>query len=456
MTVLAVRVPAGAAEAGYSLGELARLLRCDTRPVEDGEVAHIAYGEAGEALCRIPSGPAGDWDDPRPALAWDGGLPLVHRGELVRARSADGPGFDLLYATYAALTGPWERADARDEAGCPIASDSWLARHGLLGIPLVHRYAALLREALTERGVDLPVPRSGPIVVTHDVDTNFGHLFARRERLALLRHDLRARRGAAARRALGLLREVLRGRSVADPNDRWDEWDGLHRGWGGRPAYFVAPFGLFRPGAQRQDVPYDVRHPEVAATLRRLAGEGAELGLHLSLQARQSPDQVARERTALEEAAGVPVRSARHHWWSMDSPPERTLRAHEAAGLVLDLSFGFNDRIGFRRGIAAPFHPFDHDSRRPLGLLCLPTLAMDAALYGPGRDEEAALAELESLRGTVADAGGVLVLDWHAHSANPAALPGAADGLRRFLASARAHGATVATPLEALERWGDG
>ena len=455
MTDLSARLPEGAPEARYALDELARLLGCRARPAQADELAHVAYGGAGEALCDIPRA-EGSWDDPRPALTWDAGLPIVHRDGAVRARTPDGPGFDLLYAVFAVLTAPWERADPRDEAGCPVAAEGWLARHGVLGTPLVHLYAALLRDVLGERGAELPRAAPGPIVVTHDVDNNFGHLFARRERLALLRRDLRARRPAAARRVAGLARELVRPGRSSDPNDRWDEWAAAHDGWGGRPAYFVAASGLFQPGAHRQDVPYDVGHREVAATLRRLAAEGAELGLHVSLQARSAPERVARERELLEAAAGVPVRSARHHWWSMDSPPERTLRAHDAAGLELDLSLGFNDRIGFRRGIAAPFHPFDPDARGPLGLWCLPTLAMDAALYGPGRDEEEAGAELEALRRTVAGVGGALVLDWHAHAANPAALPGAAAGLRRFMAAARAHGASVATPLEALAYHRDG
>ena len=74
---------------------------------------------------------------------------------------------------------------------------------------------------------------------------------------------------------------------------------------------------------------------------------------------------------------GAPVRSARHHWWALGCPPDATLAAHAAAGIRVDCSLGFNDRIGFRRGIAYPFRPFDRNRRQPIPVWELPTAAMD-------------------------------------------------------------------------------
>ena len=96
-------------------------------------------------------------------------------------------------------TAPWERIDPKDEVGCPIAAQGWLAQNQMLREPIVHRYAEILGRAL-----EITSRRGSAISLTHDVDNNFGHLFARRESAELLRRDLRAHSLAAVRRAAGL------------------------------------------------------------------------------------------------------------------------------------------------------------------------------------------------------------------------------------------------------------
>jgi hypothetical protein len=437
-----VRLEPATPEAEYALGVLLDLIGLE--PTVASGRPDLGYGTKG-APCGIPAGPQDGWDDPLPDLTHDEGLPILHRpGGPARARSGRGPGFDVLYAAYALLTAPWERADPVDRVGCPLAAEGFLARNGLLETPLVHRYAALLAAALE---TDVAAARP-TIVLTHDVDDNFAHLFGVRERWERLRRQLRARRPGAGRRLAGLVRQL--GRQGRDPNDRFDDWAAWHDGWASRPTYFVASSGLFDPDSDDADVAYDLRHPEVAATVRRAAEEGAEIGLHASIRARGSSVRLAREREALEEVVGFPVRLARHHWWALGVPAEATLRLHPQAGIGLDLTLGLNDAAGFRRGIAAPFHPFDPETRRASPAWALPTVAMDAALFDGRRSEDDAVEGLRALLSAAAGTGGALVLDWHVHSANPAALPGAAAGLRGFVDEAVRDGAVLRTPLELL------
>ena len=397
--------------ARYALGVLLGLLGLRARDASPGERALLAYGEA-DAVVRIPTGPQEGWDDPDP--------------ERSRIATPDDP----LYATYGCLTAPWERVDPRNEVGTPIAEGGWLHRHGLLEEPHVHRYAATL-------AASLPAPRlpEPSLVLTHDVDEHFADLFGVREALTRLRRELP--RPSAFRRAAGLGRRLVR--RGPDPNDRWDEWRKLLGDWG-RATFFAASYGLFDEGAGRFDVAYDVRRPEVARELRSLAEAGGEIGIHFSLQARSSAEQVRRERERLEEALGVEIRSSRHHWWALGEEPWRTLRFHAEAGMTVDCSFGFNDLPGFRRGIAAPFHPFDPEREEALPILCLPTIAMDRAASDA--------ATLERLLETCVSAGGALVLDWHAHVLNPAAMPGAREALFDVVRLARERGVPLRTPLE--------
>jgi hypothetical protein len=375
------------ARARYALAELLRLLDV---PEED----------AGEVARRLPAPYGGDWEvaDPDPALL----RPPTRFGD-----------FDLLYATYACLTAPWERADPKDEVGCPIAAEGWLARHELLEEPLVHRYAALLGDVI---GVE--PKREASVVLTHDVDDNFRRLFGRRERW------VRLRRQPSMRRAAGLLRSLVASRHDAD-EDRFAAWRR-------RPTFFFAARGMLGDGDAR-DVAYDLEHPEVRATIRQLVEDGAEIGVHFSIASAGSAERMREECERLERVVGKPVRCSRHHWWA-----EPTGLLHAEAGVDVDLSLGFNDRAGFRRGIAAPFRPWDHDTERAASVWALPTIAMDAAV----RDA----AELSALWSTLRGVGGVLVLDWHVHSASPqSGLP--YDQLLEFLRETKP---PLKTPLDAV------
>jgi hypothetical protein len=445
---LEVSVQPPHAAARYALGELLALLGLGARDVPSGEPAAIAYGSGAVGRLVIPAGPREGWDDPDPHLTRRGDLSVVHlAGAPIRPATSDDLGFDALYAAYACLTGVWERADPVDEVGCPVAGDGWLARNGLILEPLVHRYADAIGQLLAQSDIALSPPAREAIVLTHDVDDNFGHLFERGVRRKLLRRDLRARSPGAFRRAAGLARAEL-ARRRHDPNDRFDDWAAWHAGWGSRPTYFVASVGLLRESSAFQDVPYDIRNAHVRETMRRSAADGAEIGVHFSIRARESAERLRFEREELEDAIEEPVESSRHHWWALGIPAEHTLRLQADAGIRVDCSLGFNDGIGFRRGIAAPYRPFDRTTGLPLSLYALPTHAMDAAVQGAASSSEEVAATLGALYEVVRSVNGTLVLDWHVHSANPDVMPGAADGLRAFVRQAMDEGAVLRTPLE--------
>ena len=441
-------------EAHWALGVLLTLLGLRWTNVPSDAEADLVYGRPrANARAAIWAGPQSGWDNPRPVVDRTRGSATVRLPsdqDASAGQSATVVPFDAVYAAYASLTAPWEAVDPADEVGCPIAATSWLAGEGLLERPLVHEYAAALGDALSAGGVSLAPPGAPSIVLTHDVDSNFGHLFARRESLSLLRRDLAAGEPAALRRVAGLVRR-LAGPYGHDPNDRWNDWLELAGSRGGRPAFFVASYGLFDERSLRHDPPYDARHPDVRSALRELVANGAEVGIHFSLQARSSPEQVAAECERLSSLLNAPVRSARHHWWAVGQPAETVLAWQADAGIRIDCSLGYNDLPGFRRGIAAPFHPFDREVRQPLAVWELPTVAMDLALYDGRRAPEESAELLQRLLDTTRRIGGALVVDWHAHALNPNRLNGAGAGLRALLASPAAEQVVLRTPLELVD-----
>jgi hypothetical protein len=83
----------------------------------------------------------------------------------------------------------------------------------------------------------------------------------------------------------------------------------------------------------------------------------------------------------------------------------------------------------------------------------LPTTAMDAAVFDGTQPFDAAAEQLHTLWEIVRAVGGALVLDWHAHAANPAVLSRAGEGLRQFMSRELADDARCATPSEIVARY---
>ena len=294
-----------------------------------------------------------------------------------------GSGTSTSCTRHACLTAPWERVDPADEVGCPIAAEGWLARNGLLGEPLVHRYAALLGEVLGRKP-----KRRAAVVLTHDVDDAFGHLFGRRERW------VRLRREPSLRRAASLARATLTRRA---DSDRFEAWTA-------RPTFFFAARGVFDGGDPR-DVAYDIGHPRVRETIRRLAGRGAEIGVHFSISSAGSAEEMRAERERLEESR--PCRFAARGTTGGPSPPAAPMPRRESTST--SRSGSTTAPVPARdRGPVSPLPP---QTERAADVWALPTVAMDAAVGEAG--------ELAALWATVQAAGGLLVLDWHVHAANP-------------------------------------
>lgn len=174
--------------------------------------------------------------------------------------------------------------------------------------------------------------------------------------------------------------------------------------------------------------------------LDTLRDEGAEIGLHPSYLAAEEPELLAAEKRELEEQVG-PVDGARFHYLRVD--PHRNLAWLDRLGFRYDASLGYADAPGFRAGIARPFRPWDVDRRRPLDLIEIPTIAMDATLAEPhylGLDPPRAEARLEALLDRLADCGGACAVIWHTERFDPADARGWDRLYFRLIDAVRARG----------------
>jgi hypothetical protein len=256
------------------------------------------------------------------------------------------------------------------------------------------------------------------VALTHDVDsvrrwTRIGV----RGAAARLKADVRARRaGPAAREATGLaLAPVHRFRGT-DPNWRFEQIVEESRRHGATGSTFFVLGG--------HSDPHDGPSPEIYERLRprlveTLAQNGAELGLHGSYAAARDERLLDEEKQRLE-SLGAQLSGHRYHYLRVD--PHRNLEPVADLGLRYDSTLGFPDALGFRAGIARPFHPWDLEIDEPLDVVELPLAVMDVTLAEPrylGLSARAAWRLLDPLLDwAAANRAGFAIL-WHPDRFDP-------------------------------------
>jgi hypothetical protein len=322
-------------------------------------------------------------DVPYVPEAWES----VERGELPRE--------DSVAAGFFHLARVEEIGGARDERNRVPAAASCLD-------PL----QPPLERLRTDLGVE--PPRYGgarfAVALTHDVDipwrwTRIGI----RGAAARLRHGALHEAGALARVPFHKVRGT-------DPNWRFAEIVAGERAHGARGStfYVLAGHGHRADGAAPEV--YDRLRPKLVEELR---DAGAEVGLHGSYLAADELDRLAAEAETLRGLAG-PVEGHRYHYLRVD--PRRNLVPLGSLGFRYDTTLGFSDALGFRAGIAHPFHPWDFEKEEPAALVEVPLAAMDATLAEArfqGLTAAAAKPQLLALLDFAAENGGGFAILWH-------------------------------------------
>jgi len=118
---------------------------------------------------------------------------------------------------------------------------------------------------------------------------------------------------------------------------------------------------------------------KVRTAARRLHAKGWEVGLHGDFGTHDSEAEMKKAVERLTEGVGIRPRGLREHYLKFDFG--KSWRVMEAAGFDYDSTVGNTDRLGFKLGLATPFHPPD-ERWRPMRLLELPLSLMDTTLWG--------------------------------------------------------------------------
>ena len=152
----------------------------------------------------------------------------------------------------------------------------------------------------------------------------------------------------------------------------------------------------------------------VRPTARRLDAKGWEVGLHGDFGTHDSGAEMERAVKRLTDGVGVRPRGLREHYLKFDF--SKSWRVFEDAGFDYDSTPGNTDRLGFKLGLATPFHPPDEEWK-PMRILELPLSLMDTTLWGylkKGEDE--GFDDVMGLMDMAEQVEGLFTLLWHQES----------------------------------------
>ncbi len=149
----------------------------------------------------------------------------------------------------------------------------------------------------------------------------------------------------------------------------------------------------------------------VRGTARRLDKMGWDIGLHGDFGTHDSPAEMRKAVKRFTDGMGIKPRGLREHYLRFDFG--KSWRVMEDTGFEYDTTVGKNDTLGFRLGLATPFHPPD-ERWRPMRLLELPLSLMDTTLWGYlKKSEEEGLNDVMRFMDLVEDVEGLFTLLWH-------------------------------------------
>ncbi len=405
-----------------------------------------------------------NWDQINPKVFWDQNIPWL--GNECYKGSLKG---DILFSTYALVTGCFETKDVKDQWGVPIARNSKFHDLGFLERPTISTYCKLLKDLLDELYKSnlktLPIWPNGKeyaIVLSHDVDAPLSYIDVdfRKKLIARNLHKkeylefFKSYLGLAKtifKKAFGILPSMKN-----DPNFCFDKWMDFQERLLTKSAFYVAPICSADKYADSRDVNYIYNRKEMIDMMKIIIERGWEIGLHPSINSWKNKNYIHQEKYLLEDALdGYLLAGVRHHYWSMDNEiPERTISIHKEAGFKYDSSLGLNDSPGFRRSIAWPFNPYNKSTNAALDILEIPPTLMDGGIFY--RDVSVAAGKKEILEhiDITFKHRGAVVLDWHLEQMNFERLNGAGKALVEALTEVSDdENIFWASPKEIYEWW---
>ncbi len=314
---------------------------------------------------------------------------------------------DLFAGVFFMLT-RWEESlpVKKDQYDRFPASAAVAVREGFVMRPVVDEYCQLIR-AWLER-LNYPLPKETHrfrIVPTCDVDIPFfwkgrpawralAGLFRKHFNPIKSIHDFRKYK-------------QVREQKAKDPYDTFSDMMSMVE-----KRNLTCEFNFIAGGNTKYEGYYSLEDPAIQKLLGEVKERNHRIGLHPSFDTYLDPEKIRKEKTSLEEAAGVSVNASRQHFLRFQLPD--TWRNLAEAGIKVDSSMGYAAEPGFRCGTSRPFPVFDIHQRRQLNLFERPLLVMDVSLrFYKKLSVEESITLCEKIKSEVQKHNGEFVFIWH-------------------------------------------
>ncbi|MBI2646929.1 hypothetical protein HYW99_00460 [Candidatus Woesearchaeota archaeon] len=206
---------------------------------------------------------------------------------------------------------------------------------------------------------------------------------------------------------------------ITGKNNYWhfDEYIELEKNNGFRSTFYFAVKSnhyLVNLIKRENEVTYNINKKKFKSIIKKLNKEGFEIGLHASYDAWRSLYNFVKEKSKLEYILNDKIVGLRHHYWRLNPyNPEETWNFHSEAGFKYDCSLAFNEYLGFRRGLAFPFYPYDSSKKQKMYLIVFSTCIMDTMLIRKKTTVNEATKKCFKLIKGVKKKNGLIVIDWH-------------------------------------------
>ena len=166
----------------------------------------------------------------------------------------------------------------------------------------------------------------------------------------------------------------------------FDYWQELEKSYSIKSVFYVYSKIKQTPFTYLMDPSYNIsKNRRLQEKLKSLNGEGWEIGLHGSFQSYKNETLLTKEKNQLEEALGITITKNRQHWLCYKESVTPSIHSNL---FKEDATIGWNNQMGFRAGIASPYHPYDHNLKKPFTHKILPQAIMDSHIYDYLRGNE--------------------------------------------------------------------
>jgi hypothetical protein len=314
--------------------------------------------------------------------------------------------FDIFAASFYLLTLYEEHFPKKlDEHGRFDHRESLAYRKGFLEIPIIDRWAYLLKDELKKIEPTFEYkPQEYSFWCTYDIDHPY--LYLKKGLIKTLGGTLKDVlkldfKNIASRFAVCL-------RLKADPYMKVIRWiEKIHA-----EAYlsYILFVLLGEKGKYGRSTVYPTR--AYYKYLREVRSDLTIIGLHSSYKTYLNLPLLLEEKEQLEKILGDEVLSSRQHFLRMHSP--NTFQELNLAGFSEDYTLAFAHAPGFRSGTAIPHFFYDIEKERRSWLWVHSTVMMDATLITHlGLSPDEALRKMKQLADECKKSGGEYISLWH-------------------------------------------